>query len=42
VPASFTSRIAAADENVDVTMVINDGTVEKLTVVPPPADNRVK
>ena len=41
VPASFTSRIAAADENVDVTMVLNDGAVEKLTVVPPPASDRV-
>jgi hypothetical protein len=41
VPAGFTSRIAAADENVDVTMVINDGTVEKLTVVPPPGSDRV-
>jgi hypothetical protein len=41
VPASFTSRIAAADENVDVTMVLNDGAVEKLTIVPPPAADRV-
>ena len=41
VPSSFTSKIMAADENLDVTMMLNDGTVEKLTVVPPPADNRV-
>ena len=41
VPASFTSRIAAADENVDVTMVLNEGTVAKLTIVPPPAGDRV-
>ena len=41
VPASFTSRIAAADESVDVTMVLNDGAVEKLTIVPPPAADRV-
>jgi hypothetical protein len=41
VPASFTSRIASAAENVDVTMMLNEGTVEKLTIVPPPADDRV-
>jgi hypothetical protein len=41
VPASFTSRVTSTAENVDVTMMLNEGTVEKLTVVPPPADDRV-
>ena len=34
-PASFTLRVTSAEENVDVTMMLNDGAVEKLTGVPP-------
>jgi Protein of unknown function (DUF3108) len=38
IPVSFTSRIASGDESLNVTMVLNDGTVEKLMITPQPAD----
>jgi hypothetical protein len=41
VPVSFTSKISSSDENLRVTMVLNDGNVEKLMIVPQPGDNRV-
>lgn len=41
IPVSFTSRIASSDESLNVTMVLNQGTVEKLMIVPQPTDNRI-
>ena len=41
IPVSFTSRIASGDENLNVTMVLNQGTVEKLIITPQPANNRI-
>lgn len=42
VPASFTSKITSSDENLDVTMLLHDGIVDRLKIVPPqPEDNRV-